>query len=47
MAEHFKPDVPSDSAVEFLLTFARVGHNARYPTADLEGRVSSLTNALG
>jgi hypothetical protein len=47
MAEHFKPDVPSDPAVEFLLTFARVGHSAGYPTADLEGRVSSLADAVG
>jgi uncharacterized membrane protein YjjP (DUF1212 family) len=47
MAAHFKPDVPSDSAVEFLLAFARVGHAAGYPTADLEGRVSSLANAVG
>jgi uncharacterized membrane protein YjjP (DUF1212 family) len=39
--------VPSDSAVEFLLAFARVGHDAGYPTADLEGRVSSLANAVG
>jgi hypothetical protein len=44
---HFKPDVPSDSAVEFLLAFARVGHDAGYPTADLEGRVSSLADAVG
>jgi Putative threonine/serine exporter len=47
MAEHFKPDVPSDPAVEFLLTFARVGHDAGYPTADLERRVSSLADAVG
>jgi hypothetical protein len=33
MAQHFNPDEPSDTAVEFLLTFARVGHDAGYPTA--------------
>jgi uncharacterized membrane protein YjjP (DUF1212 family) len=47
MAEHFIPDVPSDPAVELLLTFARVGHDAGYPTADLEGRVTSLADAVG
>jgi uncharacterized membrane protein YjjP (DUF1212 family) len=47
MEEHFTPDVPSDSAVEFLLAFARVGHDAGYPTADLEVRVSALANAVG
>jgi uncharacterized membrane protein YjjP (DUF1212 family) len=47
MADHLRPDEPSDTAVEFLLTFARVGHDAGYPTADLEMRVSSLADAVG
>jgi uncharacterized membrane protein YjjP (DUF1212 family) len=40
-------DVPADTAVEFLLTFARVGHNAGYPTADLEERLTALADSLG
>ena len=28
----------SDAAVEFLIRFVRVGHEAGYPTADLEDR---------
>ena len=40
-------DVPHDSAVEFLLTFARVGHGAGYPTADLEERLAMLAGAIG
>jgi uncharacterized membrane protein YjjP (DUF1212 family) len=47
VAEHLEPALPSDSAIEFLLTFARVGHDAGYPTADLEGRVSSLADSVG
>jgi uncharacterized membrane protein YjjP (DUF1212 family) len=47
MAEHLRSDEPSDAAVEFLLTFARVGHDAGYPTADLEVRVSALADAVG
>jgi uncharacterized membrane protein YjjP (DUF1212 family) len=34
-------------AVEFLLTFTRVGHDAGYPTADLEERVRALAAGLG
>jgi uncharacterized membrane protein YjjP (DUF1212 family) len=37
---------PSDDAVELLVRFARVGHDAGYPTADLEERVSALAKAL-
>jgi uncharacterized membrane protein YjjP (DUF1212 family) len=38
---------PSDARVELLVGFARVGHDAGYPTADLEERVSALAVALG
>jgi uncharacterized membrane protein YjjP (DUF1212 family) len=34
-------------ATELLLRFARVGHDAGYPTADLEERVLALADALG
>ena len=37
----------SDSAVEFLIRFVRVGHEAGYPTADLEDRVLALARSLG
>ena len=37
----------SDSAVEFLIRFVRVGHEAYYPTADLEDRVLALARSLG
>jgi uncharacterized membrane protein YjjP (DUF1212 family) len=40
------PRSPSDSAVEFLIRFTRVGHEAGYPTADLEDRVVALARAL-
>ena len=36
----------SDSAVEFLIRFVRVGHGAGYPTADLEDRVLALAQSL-
>ena len=36
-----------ERAVEFLLRFARVGHEAGYPTADLEERVISMAETLG
>jgi uncharacterized membrane protein YjjP (DUF1212 family) len=36
-----------DSAIEFLILFARVGHDAGYPTADLEERVLALAGASG
>jgi uncharacterized membrane protein YjjP (DUF1212 family) len=39
--------VTDDTAVEFLLTFARVGHDAGYPTADLEERLLALADAAG
>jgi uncharacterized membrane protein YjjP (DUF1212 family) len=41
-----QPEVADKTAVEFLLTFARIGHRAGYPTADLEERVESLAAAL-
>jgi uncharacterized membrane protein YjjP (DUF1212 family) len=40
------PRSPSDSAVEFLIRFTRIGHEAGYPTADLEDRVIALARAL-
>ncbi len=36
-----------ERAVEFLLRFARAGHEAGYPTADLEERVISMAETLG
>jgi len=45
--EHSRLELPPDSAVEFLLMFARVGHDAGYPTADLEERLTALADALG
>jgi uncharacterized membrane protein YjjP (DUF1212 family) len=40
------PPETSDSAVEFLIRFVRVGHEAGYPTADLEDRVEALGRSL-
>jgi uncharacterized membrane protein YjjP (DUF1212 family) len=40
-------DLPADPSVEFVLRFARDGHRAGYPTADLEERVLALSGALG
>ena len=39
--------VAASAAVEFVLTFAQVGHDAGYPTADLEERLGALANAVG
>jgi uncharacterized membrane protein YjjP (DUF1212 family) len=36
-----------ERAVELVLRFARAGHEAGYPTADLEERVVALADALG
>ena len=36
-----------DRAVELVLRFARAGHEAGYPTADLEERVLALAETLG
>jgi uncharacterized membrane protein YjjP (DUF1212 family) len=41
-----RPPSPSDWAVEFLIRFARTGHEAGYPTADLEDRVVALARSL-
>jgi uncharacterized membrane protein YjjP (DUF1212 family) len=38
---------PAGPAVEFLLRFARTGHSAGYPTAELEERVLALAETLG
>ena len=38
---------PAEAATEILLRFARAGHDAGYPTADLEERVEALADALG
>jgi hypothetical protein len=38
---------PAEAATEVLLRFARAGHGAGYPTADLEERVDALADALG
>ena len=38
---------PAEAATEVLLRFARAGHDAGYPTADLEERVEALADALG
>ncbi|HEY6075948.1 MAG TPA: threonine/serine exporter family protein, partial [Gaiella sp.] len=38
---------PTEAATEVLLRFARAGHDAGYPTADLEERVEALADALG
>jgi uncharacterized membrane protein YjjP (DUF1212 family) len=36
-----------DAATELLIRFARAGHDAGYPTADLEERVLALAGAFG
>jgi uncharacterized membrane protein YjjP (DUF1212 family) len=36
----------ADAATELLLRFARAGHDAGYPTADLEERILGITEAL-
>jgi uncharacterized membrane protein YjjP (DUF1212 family) len=38
---------PTDAAVELIVGFARAGHDAGYPTADLEERVGALAGSLG
>jgi uncharacterized membrane protein YjjP (DUF1212 family) len=40
-------DQPEKSATELLLRFTRVGHQAGYPTAELEERVHALARHLG
>jgi uncharacterized membrane protein YjjP (DUF1212 family) len=40
------PDLEG-SPVELLVRFARVGHDAGYPTADLEERIGAIAAALG
>jgi uncharacterized membrane protein YjjP (DUF1212 family) len=40
-------EAPDGSAVELLLRFTRAGHEAGYPTADLEERVLALARAVG
>ncbi len=37
----------AEAATELLLRFARAGHDAGYPTADLEERILALAEALG
>jgi uncharacterized membrane protein YjjP (DUF1212 family) len=39
--------VAPDAATELLLRYARAGHDAGYPTADLEERVLALAGAFG
>ena len=41
------PDGPPAADIELLVTFARVGHRAGYPTADLEERLLALAHHLG
>jgi uncharacterized membrane protein YjjP (DUF1212 family) len=41
-----RPRSQYDWAVEFLIRFARTGHEAGYPTADLEDRVEALGRSL-
>ena len=38
---------PSAAAIELLLRFARAGHRAGYPTADLEERLLALAAYVG
>jgi uncharacterized membrane protein YjjP (DUF1212 family) len=38
---------PGSVSVELLVRFARVGHDAGYPTADLEERIGALADTLG
>jgi uncharacterized membrane protein YjjP (DUF1212 family) len=47
MEEQGRLEVPTNFAVEFLLTFARVGHDAGYPTADFEERLTALAESVG
>lgn len=42
-APHAAPDAPT----EFLLRFARAGHDAGYSTAELEDRLQALARSLG
>ena len=46
-AEQLPLDPRVVPATEFVLGFARSGHNAGYPTADLEERVVSLAGYFG
>jgi uncharacterized membrane protein YjjP (DUF1212 family) len=41
------PGTGDEGRVELLLRFARAGHEAGYPTADLEERLVALAEALG
>ncbi len=41
------PEPAAEAAFEFLIRFARAGHDAGYPTADLEERVLALAGASG
>src|SRR3954447_3021409 len=38
---------PLQRSVEVVLEFARIGHEAGYPTAELEERVAALGRSLG
>ena len=40
-------DDPDEVSVEFLVRFTRAGHEAGYPTADLEDRVLVVAGSLG
>jgi uncharacterized membrane protein YjjP (DUF1212 family) len=42
-----EPRAAPDAATELLLRFARAGHEAGYPTADLEEQVLALAGAFG
>ena len=42
-----EPRAAPDAATELLLRFARAGHDAGYPTADLEEQVLALAGAFG
>jgi uncharacterized membrane protein YjjP (DUF1212 family) len=42
-----EPRVASSPDAQLLLEFARAGHDAGYPTADLEERVLALASAVG
>jgi uncharacterized membrane protein YjjP (DUF1212 family) len=42
-----EPHAAPDAATELLLRFARAGHDAGYPTADLEEQVLALAGAFG
>jgi uncharacterized membrane protein YjjP (DUF1212 family) len=41
------PHPPPDAPTEFLLRFARAGHDAGYSTAELEDRLQALARSLG